>query len=139
MLIMAAESPVPLSTLDLTVSAFALLHHLFDVQAAGGAIPLSQRDLAAALQTTPSVVSKAMGKLEQNHLVLRRGSGRRYWLHPLIAGYASEGDLQEGLAVARERIERGELPAIRGAADHRAATSGSFPLPSKAPHSVGGR
>ncbi|MCO8306810.1 hypothetical protein ACFV4E_35105 [Streptomyces hygroscopicus] len=55
-----------------------------------------------------------MGLLESRNLVLRPKDRkyRTYYLHPYIASYASQEELEEAIEDAAERIESGELPEI---------------------------
>ncbi|WP_405392464.1 hypothetical protein OG596_34455 [Streptomyces sp. NBC_01102] len=55
-----------------------------------------------------------MSLLESRNLVLRPEDRkyRTYYLHPYIASYASQEELEDALEEAAERIEAGELPEI---------------------------
>ncbi|MFJ5741146.1 hypothetical protein [Streptomyces microflavus] len=54
----------------------------------------------------------AMTLLESRNLVLRPQDRkyRTYYLHPYIASYATQEELEETIQDAAERIEAGELP-----------------------------
>lgn len=56
----------------------------------------------------------AMSLLESRNLALRPKDRkyRTYYLHPYVASYTSQEELEEATENAAERIEAGELPEI---------------------------
>ncbi|MEU9774539.1 helix-turn-helix domain-containing protein [Streptomyces sp. NPDC047968] len=80
--------------LDLTPTATAVLSLMVDEQAPGGAVHLSQDEMAKKLSINRAHISKGMRMLVERGLVIRPngGRGRRYALNPAIAGYESEED-----------------------------------------------
>lgn len=83
-----------LRKLDLTPSAIHVLSLMVDEQEAGGAVHLTQPEMAKLLGVHPSRVSRAMRLLVDRGLVVRpnNGKGRSYSLNPAVAGYESEED-----------------------------------------------
>ncbi|WP_051838752.1 MarR family transcriptional regulator [Streptomyces sp. NRRL WC-3742] len=95
-----------LRRLELTPTATNILSVMVERQNPGGAVPITQQDIAEELQILPSVVSRGMTLLVERGLVLRKGY--RYRLHPAIAGYSSELEMQAAMA----RAAREDLPPI---------------------------
>ncbi|MEU5388708.1 MULTISPECIES: MarR family transcriptional regulator [Kitasatospora] len=92
-----------LRRLELTPTATNVLSVMVERQDPGGAVPITQQDIAEELQILPSVVSRGMTLLVERGLVLRKGY--RYRLHPAIAGYNSELEMQAAMArAAREGV-----------------------------------
>ncbi|MCX5216163.1 MarR family transcriptional regulator [Kitasatospora sp. NBC_00240] len=92
-----------LRRLELTPTATNILSVMVDKQNPGGVVPLTQQDIAEELQILPSVVSRSMTLLVERGLVLRKGY--RYRLHPAIAGYNTELEMQAAMArAAREGV-----------------------------------
>ncbi|WP_051710342.1 winged helix-turn-helix domain-containing protein [Streptomyces sp. NRRL S-350] len=110
-MIMRTEVLGHIRTLGLPISARNLFDLLTEVQQAGGAIPESQQELAATLKTSPSVLSRAMRRLCELNIVLRT-TRYKYTLHPLVAGYETENDMETAISDALQQIADGELPPI---------------------------
>ncbi|MFE9426997.1 MarR family transcriptional regulator [Kitasatospora sp. NPDC006697] len=87
-----------LHRLELTPTATNVLSVMVDQQSPGGVVPLTQQEIADELKILPSVVSRGMALLVERGLVLRKGY--RYRLHPVLAGYTSEAELQAAMARA---------------------------------------
>ncbi|MFE0880170.1 hypothetical protein ACFW4X_35665 [Streptomyces smyrnaeus] len=114
MLIQASAGFGMLYRLDLTKAAQDLLSALIERQAPGGEVNASQAELGARVGLSRNSANTAMALLESRGLVLRP-EGRKYrtyYLHPYIASYASQEELEEAVHDAAERIEDGELPEI---------------------------
>jgi DNA-binding IclR family transcriptional regulator len=113
MLIQASAGFGMLYRLDLTKAAQALPSGLVERQEPGGE-GTSQAELGARVGMSRNSANTAMALLESRNLVLRPEDRkyRTYYLHPYIASYASQEELQEALRDAAERIAAGELPDI---------------------------
>ncbi|MEU8976339.1 MarR family transcriptional regulator [Streptomyces monashensis] len=118
MLIQASAGFGMLYRLDLTKAATDLLSVLIERQEPGGEVNASQAQLAARVGLSRNSANTAMALLESRNLVLRPtdSEGRRryraYYLHPYIASYATQEELEEAIQDAAERIAEGELPEI---------------------------
>ncbi|MFF0630588.1 hypothetical protein [Streptomyces sp. NPDC004296] len=114
MLIQASAGFGMLHRLDLTKAAQDLLSVMVDCQEAGGEVNESQAALGARAGLSRNSANTAMALLESRSLVLRPESRkyRTYYLHPYIASYASQEELEEAIQGAAERIADGELPDI---------------------------
>ncbi|MFF5130967.1 hypothetical protein ACFY41_29095 [Streptomyces syringium] len=113
MLIQASAGFGMLYRLDLTKAATDLLSVLIERQAPGGEVNASQAELGARVGLSRNSANTAMALLESRHLVQKpQGKYRTYYLHPYIASYASQEELEEAIEDAAERIEAGELPDI---------------------------
>ncbi|MEU4587223.1 helix-turn-helix domain-containing protein [Kitasatospora aureofaciens] len=111
-MIMRTEVWETIGELGLPGSAFKMLTHLVSKkQKPGGVIEDSQQDLAEELGMHPNVVSRAMRSLTAANVVLRPGR-YTYRLHPFVAGYQNETEMNEAIAQALEDIENGELQMI---------------------------
>jgi len=110
-MIMRTEVWGTIRSLGLSQTAHNLLDLLIDVQEPGGRIVESQTELAKSLEIHPNVCSRAMRQLTAANVVLRP-SRVRYELHPLMAGYNSESDMQSAVLAALQEIEDGDLPSI---------------------------
>ncbi|MEW1912334.1 MarR family transcriptional regulator [Kitasatospora sp. NPDC085895] len=103
-----------LRRLELTPTATNVLSVMVEKQDPGGAVPITQQDIAEELQILPSVVSRGMTLLVERGLVLRKGY--RYRLHPAIAGYSSELEMQAAMArAAREGVPPILIPDYQAA------------------------
>ncbi|GGO97979.1 MarR family transcriptional regulator [Wenjunlia tyrosinilytica] len=105
-MLMVTDLFAMLPRLELTPTAINVLSVMISKQQPGGAVPITQAEVAEELDILPSVVSRAMALLAERGLVLRRG--HRYSLNPAIAGYTSESEMQTTLAKA----VRDGLPSI---------------------------
>ncbi|MFE6497030.1 hypothetical protein [Streptomyces sp. NPDC057748] len=118
MLIQASAGFGMLYRLDLTKAAMELLSALIECQEPGGEVNASQAELGARVGLSRNSANTAMALLENRNLVLRptNSEGRRkyrtYYLHPYVASYASQEDLEEAIQDAAVRITDGELPDI---------------------------
>ncbi|GGN64236.1 hypothetical protein GCM10012285_66150 [Streptomyces kronopolitis] len=114
MLIQASAGFGMLHRLDLTKAAQDLLSVMVDCQEAGGEVNASQAALGAQAGLSRNSANTAMALLESRNLVLRPQDRkyRTYYLHPYIASYASQEELEEAVQDAAERIADGELPDI---------------------------
>jgi predicted transcriptional regulator len=114
MLIQASAGFGMLYRLDLTKAAQDLLSALVERQEPCGEVNASQAELGARVGLSRNSANTAMALLESRNLVLRpeERKYRRYYLHPYIASYASQEELEEALQDAAERISAGELPDI---------------------------
>ncbi|MFI2429767.1 hypothetical protein ACH5A7_37820 [Streptomyces sp. NPDC018955] len=114
MLIQASAGFGMLYRLDLTKAAMELLSALIERQEPGGEVNASQAELAARVGLSRNSANTAMGLLESRNLVLRPKDRkyRTYYLHPYIASYASQDELEDAIEDAAERIEAGDLPEI---------------------------
>ncbi|MFJ9777632.1 helix-turn-helix domain-containing protein [Kitasatospora sp. NPDC101157] len=103
-----------LRRLELTPTATNVLSVMVERQNPGGVVPITQQDIAEELQILPSVVSRGMTLLVERGLVLRKGY--RYRLHPAIAGYSSELEMQAAMArAAREGVPPILIPDYQAA------------------------
>lgn len=103
-----------LRRLELTPTATNVLSVMVERQNPGGVVPITQQDIAEELQILPSVVSRGMTLLVERGLVLRKGY--RYRLHPAIAGYGSELEMQAAMArAAREGVPPILIPDYQAA------------------------
>ncbi|MGA5822245.1 helix-turn-helix domain-containing protein [Kitasatospora sp. NPDC094028] len=100
-----------ISELGLAGSAYKTLARLVRKQQPGGHIEYSQQELAEILEMHPNMVSRAMGTLTRANVVLRP-TRYSYRLHPFVAGYENEDEMNEAIAQALEDISNGDLPAI---------------------------
>ncbi|MER6639126.1 hypothetical protein [Streptomyces microflavus] len=100
--------------MDLTKAAMDLLSVLIERQEPGGEVNASQAELGARVGLSRNSANTAMSLLESRNLVLRPEDRkyRTYYLHPHIASYASQEELEDALEEVAERIEVGELPEI---------------------------
>jgi DNA-binding IclR family transcriptional regulator len=114
MLIQASAGFGMLYRLDLTKAALELLSALIERQEPGGEVNASQAELAARVGLSRNSANTAMGLLESRNLVLRPKDRkyRTYYLHPYIASYASQEELEDAIEDAAERIAAEELPEI---------------------------
>lgn len=114
MLIQASAGYGMLYRLDLTKAAQDLLSALVERQEPGGEVNASQAELGARVGLSRNSTNTAMSLLESRNLVLRPKDRkyRTYYLHPYIASYASQEEMEEAIQHAAERIETGELPEI---------------------------
>ncbi|MEW1678090.1 hypothetical protein AB0O47_33365 [Streptomyces noursei] len=114
MLIQASAGFGMLHRLDLTKAAQDLLSVMVDCQGAGGEVNKSQAALGARAGLSRNSANTAMALLESRSLVLRPENRkyRTYYLHPYIASYASQEELEEAIQGAAERIADGELRDI---------------------------
>lgn len=114
MLIQASAGFGMLYRLDLTKAAMDLLSVLIERQAPGGEVNASQAELGARVGLSRNSANTAMSLLESRNLVLRPEDRkyRTYYLHPYIASYGSQEELEDALEEAAERIVTGELPEI---------------------------
>ncbi|WP_432199108.1 hypothetical protein [Streptomyces sp. bgisy027] len=114
MLIQASAGFGMLYRLDLTKAATDLLSALIERQEPGGEVNASQAELGARVGLSRNSANTAMALLESRNLVLRPKDRkyRTYYLHPYIASYASQEELEEAIEDASERIATGELPEI---------------------------
>jgi DNA-binding IclR family transcriptional regulator len=110
-MIMRTEVWETIGELGLAGSAFKMLTHLLKKQGPGGIIEDSQQDLAEELGMHPNMVSRAMRSLTEAHVVLRPAR-YSYRLHPFVAGYQDEDEMNEAIAQALEDIENGDLQMI---------------------------
>ncbi|MEU4098056.1 helix-turn-helix domain-containing protein [Streptomyces sp. NPDC026673] len=109
-MLMATDLFAMLPRLELTPTAVNVLAVMVGKQQPGGAVPVTQAEIAEELDILPSVVSRAMALLSDRGLVIRPGRGHRYSLNPAIAGYASEQEM--GTTLGRAVIN-GTLPPIK--------------------------
>ncbi|MFI1734513.1 hypothetical protein ACH40E_35945 [Streptomyces acidicola] len=114
MLIQASAGFGMLYRLDLTKAATDLLSVLIERQEPGGEVNASQAELGARVGLSRNSANTAMALLESRNLVLRPKDRkyRTYYLHPYIASYASQEELEDAIQDAAERIAEGELPEI---------------------------
>ncbi|GAB7036087.1 hypothetical protein AB0G35_24395 [Streptomyces sp. NPDC021749] len=114
MLIQASAGFGMLHRLDLTKAAQDLLSAMIDRQEPGGEVNASQAALGAGVGLSRNGAHTAMALLESRNLVLRPENRkyRTYYLHPYIASYATQEELEEAIQDAAERIADGELPDI---------------------------
>ncbi|MFI7344030.1 hypothetical protein ACIBUY_39565 [Streptomyces sp. NPDC050085] len=118
MLIQASAGFGMLYRLNLTKAAQDLLSVLVERQRPGGEVIASQAELGALVGLSRNSANTAMALLENRNIVLRPKdrSGRRkyrtYYLHPYIASYATQEQLEDAIQDASERIVDGELPEI---------------------------
>jgi hypothetical protein len=100
--------------LQLTPTAIAVLGIMSELQAPGGTVAYSQVDMAEKLGMLESAVSRGMKLLVARNLVLRSGDGRghSYRLHPFIAKYTSEREMETALRAAAADVRAGQLPDI---------------------------
>jgi predicted transcriptional regulator len=114
MLIQASAGFGMLYRLDLTKAAQDLLSALVERQEPGGEVNASQAELGARVGLSRNSANTAMALLESRNLVLRPEDRkyRTYYLHPYIASYSSQRELEDALQDAAERISAGELPDI---------------------------
>ncbi|GGY20483.1 hypothetical protein GCM10010358_83400 [Streptomyces minutiscleroticus] len=114
MLIQASAGFGMLYRLGLTKAALEMLRVLIERREPGGEVKASQAELAARVGLSRNSANTAMALLESRNLMLRpeERTYRTYYLHPYIASYASQEELQEAIQDAAERIEDGELPEI---------------------------
>ncbi|MFD8756027.1 hypothetical protein ACFV0O_34385 [Kitasatospora sp. NPDC059577] len=100
--------------LKLTPSAIAVLGIMSDLQLPGGEVNHSQVEMAQRLGMLESAVSRGMKCLVDRHLVIRSGEGRghSYRLHPFIAKYSSEAEMEASLRAAAVEVREGRLPDI---------------------------
>ncbi|MEU1175362.1 hypothetical protein [Streptomyces microflavus] len=89
-------------------------HRIIERQEPGGEVNASQAELGARVGLSRNSANTAMALLESRNLVLRPQDRkyRTYYLHPYIASYATQEELEETVQDAAERIEAGELPEI---------------------------
>ncbi|MEK8141927.1 hypothetical protein NKH18_02480 [Streptomyces sp. M10(2022)] len=127
MLIQASAGFGMLYRLDLTKAATDLLSVLIERQEPGGEVNASQAELGARVGLSRNSANTAMALLESRNLVLRPEDRkyRTYYLHPYIASYATQEELEETIQDAAERIEAGELPEITAPCTRQARPSGS--------------
>ncbi|WP_064457879.1 hypothetical protein [Streptomyces hygroscopicus] len=99
MLIQASAGFGMLYRLDLTKAAMELLSALIERQEPGGEVNASQAELGARVGLSRNSTNTAMGLLESRNLVLRPKDRkyRTYYLHPYIASYASQEELEEAI------------------------------------------
>ncbi|GAA2522846.1 hypothetical protein [Streptomyces longisporus] len=114
MLIQASAGFGMLYRLDLTKAAMDLLSVLIERQEPGGEVNASQAELGARVGLSRNSANTAMALLESRHLVLRPVDRkyRTYYLHPYIASYATQEELEDAIEDAAVRIAEGELPDI---------------------------
>jgi DNA-binding IclR family transcriptional regulator len=100
--------------LDLTKAAMDLLSVLIERQEPGGEVNASQAELGARVGLSRNSANTAMALLESRNLVLRPVDRkyRTYYLHPYIASYATQEELEDAIQDAAERIAQDELPEI---------------------------
>ncbi|GAA1109861.1 hypothetical protein [Kitasatospora arboriphila] len=115
--------------LKLTPSAIAVLGIMSELQAPGGEVNHSQVEMAEKLGLLESAVSRGMKCLVDRNLVIRSGEGRghSYRLHPFIAKYGSQAEMEASLRAAAAQVREGKLPDI------------AAPLYRKQPPRAGGR
>ncbi|MFI6658194.1 hypothetical protein ACIBL8_22025 [Streptomyces sp. NPDC050523] len=114
MLIQASAGFGMLYRLDLTKAAMDLLSVLIERQEPGGEVNASQAELGARVGLSRNSANTAMTLLESRNLVLRPVDRkyRTYYLHPYIASYETQEELDDAIQDAAERIAEGELPEI---------------------------
>ncbi|WP_063774687.1 MarR family transcriptional regulator [Kitasatospora azatica] len=100
--------------LQLTPTAIAVLGIMSELQASGGAVNYTQVDMAERLGVLESAVSRGMKLLVARNLVIRSGDGRghSYRLHPFIAKYSSEREMEAALRAAAVEVREGRMPDI---------------------------
>ncbi|MET8630665.1 hypothetical protein ABZW30_44415 [Kitasatospora sp. NPDC004669] len=100
--------------LKLTPTAIAVLGIMSELQSPGGEVNYSQVEMAERLGLLESAVSRGMKCLVNRNLVIRSGDGRghSYRLHPFIAKYTSETEMETALRAAAVEIREGRLPDI---------------------------
>ncbi|MFF7459079.1 hypothetical protein [Kitasatospora sp. NPDC008115] len=100
--------------LKLTPSAIAVLGIMSELQLPGGDVRHSQVDMAERLGLAESAVSRGMKCLVARNLVIRSGDGRghSYRLHPFIAKYSSQAEMEDALRLAAVDVREGRLPDI---------------------------
>jgi predicted transcriptional regulator len=86
--------------LQLTPTAIDVLSVMVKHQQPGGAVEMKQSEIDAILGVGQASMSRAMALLVDRGIVLRSGGGRghRYALNPAVAGYESQGDLQDEMS-----------------------------------------
>lgn len=114
MLIQASAGFGMLYRLDLTKAAMDLLSVLIERQEPGGEVNASQAELGARVGLSRNSANTAMALLESRSLVLRPVDRkyRTYYLHPYVASYATQEELEDAIEDAAQRIAAGELPDI---------------------------
>ncbi|MER5482616.1 helix-turn-helix domain-containing protein [Streptomyces sp. NPDC002812] len=97
--------------LGLTPTAIYVLSVMTKNQEPGGAVMLTQPEIAAELDIDRTQVSRAMGVLTDRGLVVRsnNGKGRSYALNPVIAGYETEADFAQEM---QRQLQIGGPPPI---------------------------
>jgi predicted transcriptional regulator len=100
-----------LRRLRLTPTALDVLSLMAEHQEPGGAVHMTQNQMAISLGIDRSRVSRAMGLLVERGVVVRSngGRGRSYALNPAVAGYESEADMVTEMT---RRIATDDLPPI---------------------------
>jgi predicted transcriptional regulator len=87
---------VLLRRLRLTPTAIEVLSVMVEKQEPGGAVLMTQTEIASELGVDRTRVSRAMRLLVERGVVVRpNGVGRRYSLNPTVAGYDSEHDMEK--------------------------------------------
>ena len=114
MLIQANLGYAMLHRLELPKGAHDLLSALNELQKPGGEVRISQSELAALVGLSKNAASTALAALVDRGLVLRpERSYRLYYLHPYIAGYADQEQMETAIRETAQRIRAGELPDLR--------------------------
>lgn len=92
-------------------------------------------ELGARVGLSRNSANTAMALLESRNLVLRPEDRkyRTYYLHPHVASYASQEELEEVIQDAAERIEAGDLPEITAPAVRDRAAQAPVPTPPGGP------
>lgn len=100
--------------LGLTPSAVAVLGIMSELQVAGGRVNFTQYEMARQLGVPGSAVSRGMKVLVDRHLVIRGGGGRgnSYRLHPFVAKYSSQEEMEREIRAAAGEVRAGHLPDI---------------------------
>ncbi|MEU5748269.1 ArsR family transcriptional regulator [Streptomyces sp. NPDC047726] len=129
---MDTSAMATLRKLELTPTAIDIFSLMVEEQEPGGAVHLSQQEMADLLGIHISRVSRAMGLLVDRGVVVRPngGKGRRYSLNPIVAGYETEADfvseMQRQLALGGPPPifvpEYQKAPPRRGAQLHSVAS-----------------
>lgn len=106
---------------------------LVERQEPGGEVNPSQAELGARVGLSRDSANTAVSLLESRNLVLRPKDRkyRTYYLHPYVASYASQEELEEleeAIEDAAARIEAGELPEITAPLYETAPKRQSQPL-----------
>lgn len=98
--------------LKLTPTAQYVLSVMVEEQEPGGAVLMTQPEIAAVLGIDRTRVSRAIAQLVDRGIVIRpnNGRGRSYSLNPTVAGYESEEDMADEMTKV---LASGGPPPIR--------------------------
>lgn len=88
-----------LADLDLSATAYRVLHKMRSASEPGGRVEIEQKKLAVQLNVSRPAVTAAVRSLELAKLLRRRGRNSAvYWINAMLASYEAPDDARAAIA-----------------------------------------